>query len=381
MLKTLKETTLVSFFQICKLQDLKAGIHYNYNGQSNQIEFFNGSIILLKDLATYPSDPNFDELGSLEITDAFIDEANQVSTKAKNIVKSRIRFRLDENNIIPKILYTCNPAKNWVYSEFFKPSKENKLEENRKFIQALVDDNPFISNYYRENLLTLDKQSRERLLYGNWDYDSDPSALCEYDAILDCFTNDHVQPTGKKYISADLAMQGRDKFIAGCWDGLICNVAIDQSISTGKSIETDLKKLMIETGISHSHTIVDSDGLGAYLESYLNNIKTFHGGSKPINKVKDNFKLFEYNNLKSECAFKLAELINKRMIKIICTDTQKQLIIEELGCLKKDNIDNDTSKICIIKKEKMKEIIQRSPDYLDMLLMRMYFELKPGFGF
>ncbi len=381
MLKTLKETTLVSFFQICKLQDLKAGIHYNYNGQSNQIEFFNGSIILLKDLATYPSDPNFDELGSLEITDAFIDEANQVSTKAKNIVKSRIRFRLDENNIIPKILYTCNPAKNWVYSEFYKPSKENKLDVNRKFIQALVDDNPFISNYYRENLLTLDKQSRERLLFGNWDFDSDPSALCEYDAILDCFTNDHVQPTGKKYISADLAMQGRDKFIAGYWDGLICNVAIDQSISTGKSIETDLKKLMIETGISHSHTIVDSDGLGAYLESYLNNIKTFHGGSKPINKVKDNFKLFEYNNLKSECAFKLAELINKRMIKIICTDTQKQLIIEELGCLKKDNIDNDTSKICIIKKEKMKEIIQRSPDYLDMLLMRMYFELKPAFGF
>ena len=260
-------------------------------------------------------------------------------------------------------------------------SKENKLDVNRKFIQALVDDNPFISNYYRENLLTLDKQSRERLLYGNWDFDSDPSALCEYDAILDCFTNDHVQPTGKKYISADLAMQGRDKFIAGCWDGLICNVAIDQSISTGKSIETDLKKLMIETGISHSHTIVDSDGLGAYLESYLNNIKTFHGGSKPINKVKDNFKLFEYNNLKSECAFKLAELINKRMIKIICTDTQKQLIIEELGCLKKDNIDNDTSKICIIKKEKMKEIIQRSPDYLDMLLMRMYFELKQEFGF
>lgn len=381
VLKTLKETTLVSFFQICKLQDLKAGIHYNYNGQSNQIEFFNGSIILLKDLATYPSDPNFDELGSLEITDAFIDEANQVSTKAKNIVKSRIRFRLDENNIIPKILYTCNPAKNWVYSEFYKPSKENKLDVNRKFIQALVDDNPFISNYYRENLLTLDKQSRERLLFGNWDFDSDPSALCEYDAILDCFTNDHVQPTGKKYISADLAMQGRDKFIAGYWDGLICNVAIDQSISTGKSIETDLKKLMIETGISHSHTIVDSDGLGAYLESYLNNIKTFHGGSKPINKVKDNFKLFEYNNLKSECAFKLAELINKRMIKIICTDTQKQLIIEELGCLKKDNIDNDTSKICIIKKEKMKEIIQRSPDYLDMLLMRMYFELKQEFGF
>ncbi len=366
VLKTLKETTLVSLFEIAKMQGLQANVHFKYNGQSNQIDFFNGSIILLKDLYLFPSDPNFDELGSLEITDAFIDEASQVSIKAKNIIKSRIRYKLDDNKLIPKVLYTTNPAKNWVYSEFFKPSQENKIESNKQFIQSLVDDNPFISKHYKENLLTLDKNSKERLLYGNWDYDNDPSVLCDYDAILDCFTNDHVQPTGIKYISADLAMQGRDKFIAGAWDGLVCRVVIDKPLSTGKSIENDIKQLMISEGVSHSRTIVDSDGLGAYLESYLTGIKEFHGGAKSK----------EYNNLKSECGFKLAEFINDRKIKIICAEAQQQAIIEELGCLKKDNIDNDTGKLAIIKKDKMKEILQRSPDYLDMLLMKMYFEIK-----
>ncbi len=64
--------------RLAKMQGLEAGKHYKYNGQMSQIELFNGSVILLKDLYAYPSDPNFDELGSLEITDAFIDEANQI---------------------------------------------------------------------------------------------------------------------------------------------------------------------------------------------------------------------------------------------------------------------------------------------------------------
>src|SRR5690606_11053280 len=136
ILKTLKETTLNSFFEVCRMQGLASGIHYKFNAQSNIISFPNGSEILLKDLFSYPSDPNFDELGSLEITGAFIDECNQVSEKAWNILKSRIRYRLDEYGLTPKILGTCNPAKNWVYSKFYKPSRDGELENSKMFIQS-----------------------------------------------------------------------------------------------------------------------------------------------------------------------------------------------------------------------------------------------------
>ena len=91
-LKALKETTLNTFFQLSS--DLGLSNQYKFNTQTNIITWNNGSEILLKDLFLYPSDPNFDSLGSLEITGAFIDECNQCSEKAVQIVKSRIRYRL-----------------------------------------------------------------------------------------------------------------------------------------------------------------------------------------------------------------------------------------------------------------------------------------------
>jgi hypothetical protein len=186
-------------------------------------------------------------------------------------------------------------------------------------VQALLNDNPFISKHYRNNLLTLDENSKARLLYGNWNYDDDPRSLCTFDAIADVFTNNVTG--GAKAISADLAMQGRDRFVIGAWDGLICSIEVDKLKSRGKEIEQDLTATMKKHGIGHSQTVVDSDGMGSYLESYLVGIKEFHGGATPLN-LSPNDKgqmVSEYMNLKSECGFKLAEVINKREIKIKCT--------------------------------------------------------------
>ena len=368
-LKTLKETTLNSLWLVCQMQGVKMGVHFKYNDLKSIITFQNGSEIYLKDLGYYPSDPNFDELGSLEISGAFVDECNQITEKAWLVLKSRIRHNLDKYGLMPKILGTCNPSKNWVYMQYFAPHKRGELPKYKKFIQALVTDNPDISKHYRENLLTLDKTSKERLLHGNWEYSDDPSILVEQDAIYDLFSNSHVIAGEEKYISADLAMQGRDKFIAGTWEGLVCTIRLDQDKSTGKSIEQDLTDLMMKYRVPHSRTVVDSDGLGNYLVSYLDGIKTFHGNGAAYDK--------EYQNIKAECGYKLAELINNREIKIICSDLQKQAIIEELSVLKRDKVDNDESKKRIIGKDMMKELIGRSPDYLDMLIMRMYFLCVP----
>lgn len=368
--KTLKETTLNTFFELTS----KLGVsdQYEYKEQKGLIKWHNGAEILLKDLFYYPSDPEFDELGSLEISGAFIDECNQIVKKAWDLVKSRIRYKINEYNLTPKILGSCNPTQNWVYSTFYKPNEENNLPAHRKFIQALPTDNPYLPPVYLESLLSLDEASRQRLYYGNWNYDNDPTKLCDYDAICDMFTNTHAK-TGTKYISADLAMQGRDKFIAGYWDGMRCDVSIDKAKSTGRSIETDLRELKDRKGVGNTNIVADSDGLGAYLDSYIDNIKTFHGGASAINKK-------EFTNLKSECGFKLAEVINNREIYVECSQTQQEQIKKEISiCLKRDSIDKDESKKRLINKDKMKELLGNSPDYMDMLLMRMLFEIKNDF--
>jgi phage terminase large subunit len=379
-LKTLKETTLQSFFEVCKMQGLKAETHYRYNQQSNTIIFPNGSQILLKDLFLYPSDPNFDELGSLEITDAFIDECNQTVEKAFNVVKSRIRYKLDENNLIPKMLGSCNPAKNYVYHRFYKPAKDNTLQRDRQFIQALVSDNPDISKHYRENLLTLDEVSKQRLLYGNWEYDSDPATLIEYDKIIFTFNNKFI-PGGKKYITCDVARFGSDKTVIGIWDGLKVVLYAFHGLSVTET-SNKVREFQASYGIGNTNTIADEDGVGGgvvdilHCRGFVNNSRPLQGSVTKYD-LKGNAITENFSNLKSQCYFKLAEYINQERVFIDCKDvTIKESIIQELEQVKQHNMDKD-GKRQVLPKDKVKELIGRSPDFSDTLMMRMWWELQP----
>lgn len=370
-LKTLKETTLNSFFEVCKLQGVLNGIHFNLNSQTNIIKFYNGSEILLKDLFNYPADPDFDELGSLEITGAFIDEVNQIVLKAWNIVKSRIRFKLDEYDLIPKILGTCNPSKNWVYQNFYKPSKEGKLEHNKQFIQSLARDNPFISKHYIENLMTLDKNSRERLLNGNWEADDDPTSLIEYDNILSVFDNTFIEDINEKhYISCDVARLGSDKAIIMVWRGFEVIKVYEYDLSRINELESVIRGLIQKYKVPNRNIVIDGDGVGGGLVDQFRNSYDFVNGSRALNDE-------NYTNLKSQCYYKLAEMIMDDGIYISdeLTTTQKENIIIDLEQVKSDN--KDDGKLRIISKSKVKELIGRSPDYSDALMMRMVFTLLP----
>lgn len=369
VLKTLKDTTLNSFFWVASEQGLKSNYHFIYNAQRGIITFpQTESEILLKDLYTYPSDPNFDELGSLEITGSFIDEVNQVSKKAWDITRSRIRYKLDEYGLIPKALGTCNPAKNWVYGEFYKPYKSETLSSDKRFIQALVNDNPFISEHYRKNLLSLDKDSRERLLYGNWEYSDDPANLISINDIYNIFL--HKVPSGLKYITCDVARFGSDTTTILIWDGLHVFRVLRLIKKSTTWVSQEIRELAQNYSIPLNRIIVDEDGVGGGVvdqlqcTGFVNNSK-----AKGMKEFGANF-----NNLKSQCYYKLAELVNKKQISVDCESEIKGLLVEELEQVKQHNMDKDTTKQ-IMPKDKVKEMIGRSPDISDALMMRMYYEL------
>lgn len=376
-LTNLKDTTLKTMWEMLKMMHLEGIV--KYNEVKCIMTFPNGSEILFRELVYLPRDPEFDRIGSLAITDLFVDEAQQISEKAISVLKGRFSLlngvKADGTkwHTIPKALYTCNPKRNWIYNDFVKPAKEGVLPNHRKFIKALPIDNPYVDQSYIDNLLKADKVTVQRLYFGNFEYDDDPSVLCDYDAINDLFTNDHVKPVGAHSGSADIAGKGHDRFVAGSWVGNVCYIKIDTDYSPGKEVETQLKDMMINDSIPRSLMVVDADGVGSFLESYLNGIKEFHGNGRPLDS--------RYANLKAECAYKLADLINKRVIKIVCTQEQRERITDELGALKMADIDNDLKKYDIIKKEVMKIILGHSPDYLDMLIMAMFFRrVKPTAG-
>ena len=367
-LDNLKKTTLNTFFEVCSQWNLTTPKHYTYNAQTNIISFYNGSEVILKDLFLYPSDRNFDSLGSLELTMAGIDECNQVTEKAKQIVSSRIRYKLDEYDLIPKILLTCNPSKNWTYTEFYRPAKKNELPKYRKFIQALVDDNRNISKHYKEQLGKLDKLSKERLLFGNWEYDATDDSLIDYDAIVSLFDNKGVE--GNKYISCDVARFGSDKTVIIYWEGLHIRKIRTLLKSSINDVVDNVRQIQQDNQVPLRNIVIDEDGVGGGAKDYLR-CQGFVNNSKALRKE-------NYQNLKTQCYYTLAKKINEGQVGIDCPDiTIKQDIIEELEQVRSKNQDKDT-KLQIIPKDTIKSILGRSPDYADALAMRMYYEIKPS---
>lgn len=301
VLKTLKETTIKTLFEVISKQQIPPNV-YRYNAQTNEIVFYNKSEIIFKDLFSYPSDPNFDELGSLEITGCFIDEAIQVKEKAKNIVKSRIRFNLDKycdtcgsqikkeilkvnedgkpilwkcdkshttKGLIPKMLYTSNPGKGWLYKEFYQPYIKNQLPENKKFVQSLLTDNPYISEYYAENLESLDKESKQRLLHGNWDYEADGYVYDE--SKVNRFKLSDIDiSTGQIINYADVADSGIDYFSMPIACIIDHKVYIIDWIYTQKPIEYWMP-LVIETIQKYNiqKSFFESNNQGLVATKYL----------------------------------------------------------------------------------------------------------------
>jgi len=364
-LKALKESTLKTFEGL--IRDLQWQGIVKVNMMDGHIRFNNGSEIIMKDLFAYPSDPNFDSLGSTEYTFAFIDEASQVTEKAKNIVLSRIRYKLEEFGIVPKLLITSNPAKNWMYDQFYKPFKNHKLGGDRAFVQSLVTDNPFISPHYIKSLHKLDELSKQRLLYGNWEYDDTLGKLFKYDNILNIYTNTFV-PQGEKYLTCDVARKGSDKAVIMLWNGLRVEKIITYDISLTRQIKETILELSEKHSVPRNHIVVDEDGVGGGVVDELPGCVGFVNGSRA--KGGEN-----YRNLKSQCYFKLAEFVGRDEVYVDCPDVDmKASLIQDLEQQSMKDPDKD-GKLGIVGKDIIKMNIGRSPDFSDALMMRMYFEV------
>jgi len=389
VLKSLKESTLLTFFAVCKDWGLNMGEDFKYNSVDGVITFIKtDSTVYLKDLFSYPSDPEFDSLGSTEFTGYFLDEVAQIKKKAHDIVKSRVRYKLDEFGLIPKGLLASNPCKNFAYYDFYKKWKSKTLPKYRKFIPAFVDDNPFMTKYYKQNLEKLDRQERERLLYGNWEFDEDDTRLFEYEDILNLFERDYNLPTRHEYyISCDVARMGKDKTVIMVWAGLFVKKIYVFEKQDTKETRKRLEEVMKFYGIPKNKVIVDEDGIGGGIVDEMK-VRGFINNSRALELKTDNNPAgafttppkHNYSNLKSQGYYLLAKYVKEGKIGMYkaINEQVKELMIEDLEQVRQKDPDKD-GKLAIVGKKEVKEFLGRSPDFSDALMFRMYFELKPEY--
>jgi phage terminase large subunit len=368
VLQQLKVTTLNTLFEVLQLMGLKSGEHYSFNGQSNIITFSNKSEIILKDLAYQPSDPNYDSLGGIEVSAVFIDEAAQVSHLCFSILKSRIRYKLNQYNLIPKVLLTCNPGQNWIKKDFYLPFIQETLELNKAFVPALPMDNPHLPASYIEMLKGLPNAQRRRLLEGDWNYNEEDDSLFNFDHISNSVFKFKPEPTDKKYMSVDVARFGTDRSVVMIWSGLVVlEVFVFNKLSTTE-LSSEIRELIEKYGIHPTNIIVDSDGVGGGVAdqirgtNFVNNSSPLHGQN--------------YSNLKSQCYVKLSELFKEGKISInIMNPSVIDDLTQELLAVKLKDIDKD-NKVAVQSKDEMKKLLGKSPDLSDALMMRVYYEIK-----
>lgn len=235
-LKSLKESTWNTIKSILKDWGLKEDVHFKINNLEGTLTFWNDSVIIMKEMADIPSDPNFERFGSAEYTIAFVDEVSEISEKAIEILFSRLRWRTHETFKTSRMLMTTNPTTNWVRSRFVQNNEGEKVicREGEAYIPFSVFDNPdvaFRQTYEAALNKIRDQATKERLLYGNWDF-VEANEMSIYNKF-----------DGAKHLVAELKEQVYDpsKPLITVWD---FNVAPQMSVLSAQ-IDYERKKLYI----------------------------------------------------------------------------------------------------------------------------------------
>lgn len=364
-LNVLLRSTLKTFIKICKDFNFT---DYHINLQSNTILFKNGSEVILLDMYAYPNDPNYDRLGSLEITGAFLDELSEISEVGFKVLGSRIRFELDKWGLTPKLFCASNPYNGWSKNYFYIPWREKTLPEYVKFIPALAQESSFSKTpggqAYLKNLYdTLDHTLKQRLLYGNWDFAGDEYNLFQYDKLQQCFYNEYfVNNDNKNYITADIGDLGNDKTVISIWKGWNCIQIIKLEKNETTQIVDKINELRNLYKVNINNIIIDATGVGAGVASLLKGCIRYMAASKAIDGQ-------GFKNIKTQLMYKFAEKVNN--LDVNFNFKYDDNLIQECLLYKKEF--NETT-AGLTSKDEIKRALSRSPDTIDSLYLRAYWE-------
>lgn len=266
------------------------------------------------------------------------------------------------------------------------------LIKSLTFISGSVFDNKKLLSAdpgYVANLLSQDEATVNQLFKGNWKEVVSDLDVYNYSSFIGLFENSIDCRGPKKFITADIAMMGSDKFIVGYWDGKLLEDIAIVSKSKGNDVVNKIKEFASKYKVPNNHIIFDSDGVGAFVDGFIQGAIGFHGGAQPIktkNELSDKKGKENYFNMKTQCFYRQGDAVDKGEYKIsehvasmMYDDkmTVRQRFMFERKAIKRDKTDMD-GKLRIIPKEDMKiKLGGQSPDLMDMMMMREYFVMKP----
>lgn len=274
------------------------------------------------------------------------------------------------------------------------PKKENpnlrrlekmaETDSDYEAFQFKTEDNPHISRSEIEKARQeLDHQSFRQEFEA--EYVEDAGALFSFSALVDAFSNTVIKENNK-YLIVDIADDGSDKTIFSFWEGLEEYKREAFARLNTEGIVSKIREYAAQERIPYSHIAVDAIGVGAgvatssFLDGIIGYKSSFAAIKTDLNIVKlpnvgylpDAASLTsDYKNLRSQCIFTLADLVNNHKIASRVTGNAKEHVIEELA-LYQDASPGDGKRMAT-GKDDVKALLGRSPDDSDTWIMRMYF--------
>jgi hypothetical protein len=264
------------------------------------------------------------------------------------------------------------------------------------FISGSIYDNKEllkVNPAYIGNLLAQDKETKAALLDGNWKVVLSDNDIYDYGAFLGMFHNVIEAKSKNRYITADIAMKGSDKLVIMVWYGKELTDILIMDKSKGNEVVDGIKMLARKHSIQNRHIIFDNDGVGQFVDGFIEGAVPFNNGATPLpspeNPTKDKHgkpQPENYEHLKAQCfyrsgasvsrgEYRISEEVANRMYDEKMTIRQRLLF--ERKAIKEGKKDSNM-KLCVIRKDEMKSKLNgQSPDMMDAFMMREYFELKP----
>lgn len=219
------------------------------------------------------------------------------------------------------------------------------------------------------------------------EYVDNAGALFHYDALIDVFSNT-ITKDKEKYLIVDIADDGSDKTVFSLWEGMEEYQRDEYAHLNTENIIDKIREYQNEHKIPMSQSLVDAIGVGAGVSSssILTGIIGYKSSYAPIKTdesivalpnvhyLKNAPLTSEYANLRSQCVFTLADHVNNHKIASRVTGGHKERTIEELA-LYQDASRGDGKRMAT-QKEDIKQLLGRSPDHSDTMIMRMYFIIR-----
>jgi|TARA_Y100000310_G_scaffold335706_1_gene418425 hypothetical protein len=248
-----------------------------------------------------------------------------------------------------------------------------------------TEDNPYIpieEIAKAEKELDYDTYKQEFLA----EYLDTAGALFNYDALIDVFSNT-VTKQDSKYLIVDIAGDGSDKTIFSFWEGLEeYRREVFERMDT-EGVVNKIREYASQDQIPFSQIAVDAIGIGEGVasSSMLDGIKGYKSSYQAIKTDINIVHLpnvgytkgiplsSDYKNLRSQCVFILADLVNNHKIASKVDGQFKEYTIEELSNYQ--DVSQGDGKRMATMSEDVKAIIGRSPDHASTWIMRMYFEI------